>query len=91
MKYKLTCKNQITKETEVIDYYDSVEQANADLADIWQSYNDYAITKPSPIITNEKGLSFCFSTTGKHEIYQVEKYDHVFELLSDIFKPINQN
>jgi hypothetical protein len=86
MNYKLTCTNQITNEVEVIDLYETVEQANIDLTDIWNT-----IVKPSPIITNSKGLSFCYSTTGKHEIYQVEVFNVIMEQLFDIFKPINQN
>lgn len=91
MNFKLTVKNQITKEVEVIEYYETVEQANKDLSEIWQGFVDCAIVKPSPIITNEKGLSFCYSTTGRHEIYQVEKYNYIMEQLLDIMKPANQN
>lgn len=91
MKYKLTCKNQITNEVEVIDYYDSPEQANIDIADIWATYSNCSIVKPTPIITNSKGLSFCYSVIGNHLIYQVEVYDPIMEQLFEILKPINQN
>jgi len=87
----ITCKNQITNKIEVIDYYETIELANIDLKDIWKSYNDCSIVKPTPIISNKKGLSFCFSTNNKHEIYQVEKYDFIFETLAEYFKPYNQN
>jgi hypothetical protein len=91
MNFKLTVKNQITKEVEVIEYYEKLEQANKDLSEIWQGFNDCAIVKPSPIITNEKGLSFCYSSTGRHEIYQVEKCNYILDKLFDIMKPVNQN
>jgi hypothetical protein len=91
MNYKLTCTNQITGEVDPIDFYETVEQANIDLTDIWNTFNNCSIVKPSPIITNSKGLSFCYSTTGKHEIYQVEVFDVIMEQLFDILKPINQN
>jgi len=90
MKYKLTFKNQITNEVEVIDVYDTIENANTDLVDIWGTYNRCSIAEPSPIITNSKGLSFCYSTNGIHLIYQVEVFDPIMEELFDFLKPINQ-
>lgn len=91
MNFKLTCQNLITKEVEVIELYENVVEANIDLKDIWQTLLDCSISKPSPIIANQKGLSFCFSATNRHELYQVEEYNPILDIMFDVLKPANQN
>lgn len=92
--YQITKTNQITKDREVIDFDHSEFEMNTEIEELHSMefcrirYNSDTIT---PIVLNEKGLSFCTSSREGHFIYQVEQFDEMFEMLSDIFKPINQN
>lgn len=88
--YRITKTDQLTSKKEVVEIYTdrnesaNKSQANMDLMDIRSQYVDSIL---SPIISNEKGLSFAVSRTGLHLIYQVEQFDPHFDELSEIFNP----
>jgi hypothetical protein len=92
--YRITKTNQLTKKIEVIDIYINLNEANIELDELHSIefcrvnlFTDVI----SPIVANERGLSFCTSRKGEHFVYQVEYVDEIVEAIFDIFKPYLQN
>lgn len=94
MKYRIVIIDQSTrKEIEVVDYYESLEEANRELEEIQQDLKrltfNHKIVSETINLTGFK--SFAISTCGEHLIYQVEVFDPIVAEIFEIFKPYNQN
>jgi hypothetical protein len=92
--FRLTKKNQITSEIEVIDINTNKSLLNQDLIEIRDmecTCSIYGQIGVSPLLSNSHGLSFCTSRGKEHYVYQVEEYNPTFDDLSDAFCPSNQN
>lgn len=90
--YRIKKTDQLTNKIEIVEIYTSKNeianksQANIDLVEMRDMY---VAKGASPIISNDKGLSFCVSRADFHATYQVEQFDPHFDELSETFKPIN--
>lgn len=92
--YRIIKRNLLTKKIEVEDIDNDLSIINKNLEELRFLESCRVQSKETvitPIVNIGGMLSFSISRLGEHLVYQVEYVDEIFEMLSDIFKPINQN